>query len=353
MKLLDDSTTTIQPIPKGLDACSVLIVDDDELVREQLASLVSSAGYRVRTAASGEDALRAFDAEPARILLSDWEMPDMDGVALCRNIRARELTGYTFILLLTVRRSKRDVISGLAAGADDYVVKGAPPEELLARLNVGRRITGLEHSLRATSLENRRLAFTDGLTGAYNRRFLMKHLPREYERCRRYGHPLSLLACDLDRFKLINDGYGHETGDAVLQEFVRRAGEGLRGSDWIARMGGEEFVVVLPETDYAGAAIVAERIRASTAAKSLTVGGQTFLFTVSVGYSAAESDNELERFSFDDLLRTADAKLYEAKQGGRNKAVGGIVYRNGAKPEVPFEQRFTQAMGRASKLTLV
>jgi two-component system, cell cycle response regulator len=350
MTLFEDTATIIQPRPEM--PCTVLLVDDDDILREQLAALISDAGYIVRTAASGEEALREFDREPARIVISDWEMPDMDGIALCRNVRARKSPGYTFVLLFTVRRNKRDVIAGLGAGADDYIVKGASAEEILARLNVGRRITGLEHSLRASNLENRKLAFTDALTGVYNRRFLMKHLPREFERCRRYEHALSVLVCDLDRFKLINDGYGHEIGDAVLRLFCQRASHELRSSDWVARTGGEEFVIVLPETDYAGAQVVAEKIRASMAAKKVQLGAHSFATTVSIGYSSVESQRDLNTFTFEELVRTADVKMYEAKSAGRNLVRGALAMRDPNAPEATRKQ-LTANIGKSVKLSLV
>jgi two-component system cell cycle response regulator len=354
MKLLEEETTVIQPLLADISPCSVLVVDDDDILREELVALISQAGYDVRVAKSGAEALAVFDKEPCRIVLSDWEMPDMDGVALCRNIRSRRLPSYTYVLMLTVRRTKRDVVAGLTAGADDYVVKGAPPEELLARLAVGRRITGLEHSLRASSLENRRLAFTDSLTGAYNRRFLMKPLPREYERSRRHQHPLAVLVCDLDHFKLVNDGYGHAAGDTVLQEITRRMTDALRSSDWVVRAGGEEFVVVLPETDLDGAAIVAEKLRGEVAAHPVTSGSLSVPITISVGYSAVATDEELERFSFDELLRTADSRLYEAKAEGRNRCKGSGVTRSGTMPdETAPKLRLQGAMSRAAKLSLL
>lgn len=349
MSRFDDTQTLAQPIPEL--PCTVLLADDDDILREQLAALISDAGYIVRTASSGEEALREFDREPARIVISDWEMPDMDGIALCRNVRARKSPGYTFVLLLTVRRNKRDVIAGLGAGADDYIVKGASAEEILARLNVGRRITGLEHSLRASNVENRRLAFTDALTGAYNHRFLKKHLPREYERCRRYEHPLSVLVCDLDRFKLVNDGYGHETGDEVLRLFCQRATHELRASDWIARTGGEEFVVVLPETDLAGARVVAEKIRGAMAAKKVVTGANSFVTTVSIGFSSAETPEDLNTFTYEELLRTADAKMYEAKAAGRNQSRGAHVVRD--PNAAPTRRPLAVSYGNAAKLSLV
>ncbi len=152
----------------GSSACEVIVVDDDDDVRAHLVDLLESAGYRVRPVASGEDALRAVDQSPCSIVLCDWEMPGMDGLALCRSIRERQLVNYVYVVMLTVRASHDDVMLGLNAGADDFVVKGTPSAELLARLSVGRRIAGLEASLRAAIEESRRLAMTDGLTGARN-----------------------------------------------------------------------------------------------------------------------------------------------------------------------------------------
>ena len=135
------------------------------------------------------------------ILVTDWEMPEMDGVELCKAVRSLQLDGYVYALLLTARNSKEHIIAGLEAGADDYLVKPVHEPELVARLNTGRRILALEHSLRAANERNRILSITDALTGAYNRRYLMEQLPRELERCRRYASPLSVLMCDIDHFK--------------------------------------------------------------------------------------------------------------------------------------------------------
>src|SRR3569833_3405671 len=267
-------------------ACTVLVADDDELVREQLGALLTSAGYSVQLAASGEEALKSFDTEPCRIVISDWMMPDMDGVALCRNIRARQENDYVYMLMLTARHGKRNVVTGLVAGADDYIVKGASSEELLARLNVGRRITSLERSLRAANRENRKIAFTDSLTGVGNRRYLTKLLSREFECLRRYGHCLAVLMCDLDHFKLINDGFGHDAGDEILQAFVDRATLEMRAPDWMARSGGEEFVVVLPETDQTNTTNNTKKKQHTTSSKPISTVAGPLSATVSVGYSA-------------------------------------------------------------------
>jgi two-component system cell cycle response regulator len=318
VKDLDDSSITLLSDPTR--RCCVLLVDDDELVRAQFAALLQIAGYDVHTAGSGDEALRVLDKTPCQIVLTDWQMPDMDGLALCRNIRFRDSTGYIYVLMLTVRGSRRDILAGLAAGADDYVIKGAATEEILARLQVGRRITHLEYSLRKSNLKNRQMSVTDPLTGARNRRYLMKYLPREIERTRRYLHPLTILSCDIDHFKRINDGYGHDAGDEVLQAFVNRAGLGIRQEiDWIARAGGEEFVVVLPETPLAGGCQVAQRLLETLADSPISTSAGPLVVTMSIGIAALDAQTDLESASATKLLSTADRNLYESKRLGRNR----------------------------------
>ena len=304
---------TIVMAPETVEPCKVLLVDDDELLRTQLSILLQHAGYIVSVAGSGEEALRCLDADPCSIVISDWEMPEMDGIALTRHLRSQRQESYIYVFLLTVRRGKRDIVAGLKAGADDYISKDAPPEEILARLETARRIVTLEQALRSANRENRRLAITDALTGARNRRYLMKYLPREFERCRRYGHAIAALVCDLDRFKLVNDNFGHDAGDDVLREFCARAQPCLRASDWMARTGGEEFIVILPETDLDGAAIVAERIRAAIAAEPMHTCVGPLEISVSIGASALLLSGESNRLSHTDLLQAADKCLYDSK----------------------------------------
>jgi len=314
----DDSAITLLSDPT--QRCRVLLVDDDETVRMQLAALLQMAGYDVYTAESGEEALRVLDKTPCQIVLTDWQMPDMDGLALCRNLRLRDNTGYIYVLMLTVRSSRRDVLAGLTAGADDYVIKGAAAEEILARLHVGRRITHLEYSLRRSNLENRQMSVTDPLTGARNRRYLMKYLPCELERSRRYTHPLAILSCDIDHFKRINDGFGHDAGDEVLQAVASRAGLCIRQAvDWIARVGGEEFVVVLPETSLTGGCRVAQRLRETLAANPIATCAGPLVVTVSIGIAALDTAADLKTASATQLLSTADRYLYESKRLGRDR----------------------------------
>jgi len=301
--------------------CNVLVVDDDDLIRAHLVMLLNLAGYVAHGANSGAQALLMLGIRPCQIVLTDWEMPDMDGPSLCRALRLRDTERYTYVVLLTVRSKASEILVGLDAGADDYVLKAAPSEELLARIGVGRRITRIEHSLRVSSAENRRLSITDALTGAHNRRFLMRYLPRELTRSRRYRHPISILSCDIDEFKRINDCFGHEAGDQVLQAFVARSMGCTRESiDWIARTGGEEFVIVLPETTLVGASKVAENVRLAFAACAVPTSSGPVGATMSIGVSALETPEELAGISVAELLRAADRCLYDSKARGRDRA---------------------------------
>ena len=318
--MLDIIDTDIMERLEAPEPCNILVVDDDELVVARLVGLLKLAGYQVHSAATGAEALVALNGSPCQIVLTDWEMPDMDGPSLCRALRSRDSERYTYVMLLTVRRNATDVLIGLGAGADDYLVKGASAAELLARIEVGRRIMRLERTLRASSAENRSLSLTDPLTGAHNRRFLMKYLPRELERARRYGRPLAILSCDIDEFKRINDGFGHDAGDEVLQAFVTRSMSCTRSSiDWIARAGGEEFIIILPETTLDGAARVAEKVRLSLASRPVPTCSGPLQATVSIGVTAVETSTEIANTSLADLLRAADRCLYLSKRSGRDR----------------------------------
>jgi two-component system cell cycle response regulator len=195
--------------------------------------------------------------------------------------------------------------------------------ELIARLNAGRRILALEHSLRVANQRNRILSITDALTGAYNRRYLLEQLPRELERCRRYGYPLSVLMCDLDHFKQVNDERGHAAGDDVLQQFTCRAQKFIRSnSDWIARYGGEEFLIVLPETSHDEGVIVAEKIRNLVAAMPFSTRGGDAGVTVSFGIASTGLNGPDLTLKVDTLIRAADESLYKSKLAGRNRSTG-------------------------------
>lgn len=305
----------------------VLIVDDDPLVCERLKSLVMAAGFSARSASSGAGALAALRKDFCPIVISDRMMPDMDGLTMCRTIRAEHFESYVYIVLLTAQDSEQDILAGLEAGADDYLSKRASSAQLIARLRTAQRILTLEHSLHSLLDERSREAFTDSLTGASNRRYFTRHVARELKRMQRYGGELSVLLLDLDHFKIVNDRHGHAVGDEVLQEFARRIGSGLpRQEDWYSRLGGEEFVVVLPETPLEGAQVVAEKLLANVAATPMSTSAGPICVTVSIGVaSLATLLASKPKATVDDLLELADQGLYASKLAGRNRVVAANV----------------------------
>jgi two-component system, cell cycle response regulator len=305
---------------------SILLAEDDPVTRMLMTRFLKKAGYEVDAVADGSEALDRMMKRYYPMLITDWEMPGMDGVALCKAVRSLQLDGYVYALLLTARDSKENIIAGLDAGADDYLVKPVHEPELIARLNAGRRILNLEHSLRAANHRNRILSITDALTGAFNRRYLMEQLPREVERCRRYGYPLSVILCDIDHFKRINDAKGHGAGDDVLQHFVARVQRSIRSNcDWIARYGGEEFLLVLPETNFRAGCFVAEKIRALVAAAPFPTRSGDAAVTASLGVAASGDTGPDLTLWVEGLIKVADQYLYQAKQDGRNRCAGAEI----------------------------
>jgi diguanylate cyclase (GGDEF)-like protein len=321
----DLNDTILSHQPQSSPACRVLVVDDDELVRARLKFYLERSNFDVLVASSGEEALQVLNSTHCQVVLTDWQMPDMDGLTLCRLVRNSERESYVYVMMLSVRSSKKDVILGLAAGADDYLIKGAPIEEILARVEIGRRTTHGEYSLRTSNRENRRLALTDPLTGAHNLRYLMKHLPREFSRSQRYRHPLAILSCDIDGFKQVNDRYGHAAGDTVLQAFVVRSSKCLRkASDWLARRGGDEFVIVLPETNLQGAKLVVKKLLHAYTASPVTTRLGPVHLCVSIGATAVEATHTLAGSpGIEELLRAADHCLYDKKHSQSAGSLGG------------------------------
>ena len=302
---------------------TILLAEDDPVTRMLMTRFLKKAGYEVDAVANGSEALDKMTRRYYPMLVTDWEMPEMDGIALCKAVRNMQLDGYVYALLLTARDSKEHIIAGLEAGADDYLIKPVHEPELIARLNAGRRILSLEHSLRAANQRNRILSITDALTGTYNRRYLMEQLPRELERCRRYAYPLSVLMCDVDHFKEINDARGHAAGDEVLQQFAARAQKSIRSnSDWVARYGGEEFLIVLPETAHEGAVHVAEKIRTLISCTPFTTRAGDAAVTASFGVASTGPSGPDIMLKVDGLIRTADECMYRSKQAGRDRTSG-------------------------------
>ncbi|MGA2190696.1 MAG: diguanylate cyclase [Steroidobacteraceae bacterium] len=317
------SETAFVTTPAAESPPAILLAEDDPVTRILMTRFLKKAGYEVDAVSDGTEAFDKMLKRYYPILVTDWEMPGIDGLTLCKAVRNMQLDGYVYALLLTARDGKEHIIAGLDAGADDYLVKPVHEQELIARLNSGRRILNLEHSLRVANERNRILSITDALTGAFNRRYLMEQLPREVERCRRYAYPLTVIMCDIDHFKRINDEMGHSAGDEVLQQFVGRVQKSIRStSDWIARYGGEEFLLVLPETDFASGMYVAEKMRALIAAAPFETRAGEVKVTASFGAAATGPGGPDFTMKVEALIKSADQCLYHSKEAGRDCARG-------------------------------
>ncbi len=242
---------------------------------------------------------------------------DFDPLRLCSQLRSLDRTRSIPIMLIADQGEDDTVTRGLELGVNDYIVRPVDKQELVARVRTQIRRKRYNDELRANVTQSIELAVTDSLTGLHNRRYLDSHLQSLFDRAVARGRPLSVLMADLDRFKTINDTHGHDAGDQVLKEFANRLRKSVRGMDLACRYGGEEFVVVMPDTDPETANIVAERVRAETANLSFETAGGAINVTVSVGLSSLAGQSD----TVPDLMKRADKALYEAKNGGRNKVV--------------------------------
>lgn len=288
----------------------VLIVEDDPVSRRLLEAFLGKWGHTVVTTTNGSEAWNVLQEEDApSLVISDWMMPDMDGLQLCAKIRAIERSNYVYFIILTANRTRESVIKGLEAGADDYICKPFNQEELKYRIKIGERIISLEHRIL-------HLAKTDPLTGVLNRRAFMERMEIDLNRSAREYTPLCLILADIDHFKEINDKHSHQVGDMVLQRFTEQLSKCLRPYDVIGRYGGEEFVVCLPGADDGEAMLAADRMRKTVEEMRMIVNGSCIRVTASFGVSrfAQEPDD-----SMDSLIRRADEAMYRAKQEGRNR----------------------------------
>ncbi len=293
----------------------ILIAEDDPVSRHLLETFLVKWSYQVVVATDGAEAWRILQQEdPPRLAILDWMMPSMDGVQICREVRKRGAEPYFYILLVTAKGQKQDVLEGLEAGADDYLTKPFDPHELRARLRAGRRIIELQEQLIAAREALREEATHDPLTGLWNRAAILEILQRELARAQRAGTAVTVIMADLDHFKHINDTYGHLAGDAVLREVTRRMLSSVRVYDSIGRYGGEEFLIVAPGNDLTGALKHAERVRAGVSRNAVDIFEGAFPLTISLGVAASSDAKEA-----DQLVRAADEALYRAKHAGRNR----------------------------------
>ena len=295
---------------------SVLIAEDDPMYRKILTTWLEKWGYRVHVAKDGADAWEMLQHDSApELLILDWIMPGIDGPELCRRIRASSPAPYQYILLVTAKNETDDVVTGLEAGADDYLTKPFDQNELRARLRVGKRILTLQDDLIESREKLRFQATHDELTGILNRRALLEKMQQEVNRVHLDGGKTGILMLDLDHFKKINDTHGHLIGDEVMKEVARRIRQVARSYDMIGRYGGEEFLVVLPNCDKNQSLVTAERIRLSISDLPIQAGDIVINVTASVGVATTETG----RTRSNELLALADAAMYEAKRAGRNR----------------------------------
>ena len=305
---------------EGKTTYPILIVEDSPTSREFLKMSLSRAGYTVTAAENGFAALSLMQRIYFPIVITDLMMPGMGGLELCRTIRNRVFNSYIYFIILTSKDSKEDIVAGLEAGADDYLTKPFHPAELIARLRTARRILELESSLKERIEEIRLLSVTDQLTRVYNIGYLNNQLMHEMKRSQRYHHSLSVIMCDIDNFKQVNDTYGHTSGDLVLKRFAQCLKESLRdGIDWVVRYGGEEFLIIMPQTNLQGAAVAAERLRQRVAELVFLVKEQEIRITASFGISGFDSSGVLCETSPILLIEEADRCLYKAKREGKNR----------------------------------
>lgn len=297
----------------------ILVAEDDSVTRRLLKTSLERWQYEVLLATDGRQAKEILFADDApKLAILDWMMPGTDGVDLCRELRKREMGSYIYTLLLTAKAEKEDLLKGLDAGADDYLVKPFDLMELQARLRSGERIIALQDQLIAAREVMREQATRDALTGAWNRRAILEILQRDFHRSRRESRPLVTLMLDLDHFKRINDTLGHQAGDAVLREVANRLLSVLRPYDALGRYGGEEFVVVVPGCDAASAVNLAERLRHSVVVTPIPTSSESIPVTLSLGVANLADDPNPES-----LLQRADEALYRAKNAGRNRCEVG------------------------------
>ena len=301
----------------------ILLVEDSQTQALKFKLMLENHGYHVAIAKNGLEAMNMLLSRQVSIVITDWMMPEMDGSELCQAIRRHDFGSYVYIILLTAKDSKNDIIEGLEAGADDYLTKPVDDAELIARLTTAERIISLEASLKQRNKEIALLSITDPLTRVFNRGYLNENLPKAFKRAQRYHSPLSIIITDIDHFKTVNDQHGHQIGDIVLKTFADRLGGALRKDlDWMARYGGEEFLIVLPETDLSGAQAAAERFRGLIEAMKTETEQGTIRITASFGVAALGDNASLPNLTADNLINAADQSLYQAKNAGRNCTIG-------------------------------
>ncbi|MCW5979818.1 MAG: diguanylate cyclase [Bryobacteraceae bacterium] len=297
----------------------VLIADDSPVSRRLLEAALRKWKYDVLVACDGLEAWEYLQRDnTCRLAILDWMMPGLSGPEVCRRVRQLAADRYIYILLITSRTHKEDLIEGMEAGADDYLTKPFDQDELKVRLGPGRRIVELQDALLEAHAALREQATTDALTRIWNRRTILEILDRELSRAQRAQSATGIVMGDLDHFKLINDTYGHIAGDGVLREVARRMKASSRAYDSIGRYGGEEFLLILPSCNGHDTEALAERMRQAIESRPVELPEVSIPVTTSFGVTSVP---DIGAGAPESLLRIADSALYQAKQQGRNRVV--------------------------------
>ncbi len=314
----EETTASIAVMLRVVPPPKALLVIIEPVLRQELERHITADVLDFQAIAEESAALQIFIAEFRPVVVTD-------SLDMVRRLRARSLERTPFILYISELDESGEREAGLVAGADECVGRRATLRELDARLATARRIAELETVLRITLTENRKLSATDDLTRVASRRFFSKHFPREMERAARYGRGLSLVLCDIDFFKKLNDTLGHAGGDQVLRQFGARLQQNLRrGIDWVARIGGEEFAIVLPETSYQDALGVARKLRQAISKTPFTYDRKNVEVTASFGLCGLDRVPAGERQLAQRVLKIADVALYRSKHGGRNRVTASM-----------------------------
>jgi two-component system cell cycle response regulator len=304
----------------GRRRLKILIADDDPVSRRLMERTLQKSGYEVVTAEDGAQALEELSRKDGpRLALLDWMMPELDGLEVCRKVRGRHGQPYIYITMLTSKLSNSDVVAGLEAGSDDYVTKPCNPEELKARLRTGQRVLHLEDTLVEAREEMRFKATHDAMTGLWNQGAILALLRSELSRSAQEHVPISLLLCDVDHFKQVNDVHGHLVGDEMLRQVAVRLQDSVRSFDAVGRYGGEEFLIILMGCSGAHLRDRAERVRAAVDCVSFPIEGGALSMSLSLGALAVDDWGTSRPIEL--LLKKVDAALYIAKTTGRNRVV--------------------------------
>ena len=301
---------------KPVEQLKILVADDSPVYRKLMEQTLPRDQYSILFAETGKSAIELFKQHRPALVITDWVMPDVTGVEVCRQIRLGAQDSYTYIIIVTSVSEKENVVESLDAGADDYLTKPFHPKELLARVGVGRRLVDLHQQIDSQNRLLKELALTDALTGLPNRRAVEDWAKGQLSAAVRHAYSFWVVIADLDNFKVVNDTYGHDAGDTVLREFAAILKKRVRTSDICGRTGGEEFIMIFTHADECNVGIIVARILRQLREHDFSFGSKPVQVTASFGIAGFQGKGMPD---FAKLMNQADEALYAAKRGGRNR----------------------------------